>query len=191
MDAVQQSKDTMSSAGKTVAEQQVQKAQVVKTPSIKETLNKINTIGKEDEGVSGVKENVVSHDNTHYRKEKITQEELNSQFELFFDKIKKDQPRLHSAMKNQPAVLTENGSVEVFFQNHAQLEEFRQRLKPSLISHICNSLGIAEIDLQEQVVEAEKLTKPKLFSDSERFKQLSDKNPALLKLKNTFSLDFE
>ncbi len=154
-------------------------------------LNKIDSIGKKSE--SSIKEQKADNFQQDIDREgkTLNQEELTIQFEVFLDKIKKEQPRLHSAMKSQIAILNDNGNIEVFFQNNAQLEEFKQRLKPSLISHMRNSFGISEIEIIEQVVDAEKLVKPKLFSDSERFKQLSEKNPALLKLKNLFSLDFE
>lgn len=94
-------------------------------------------------------------------------------------------------MKGQTPVLNNNGSIELFFQNHAQLEEFKNRLKPSLTSHIRNAIGVNEVEITEQVLDAEKLAKPTLYSDNDRFKKLSEKNPALLKLKNLFNLDFE
>lgn len=193
LEVAEQHQKKSATSGRTrsaTVEKTPQKVQVEKTPSLKDTLSKISSIGKE-EAVADSKNTGIPVQEIEQSLDKLTQEELTTQYEVFLDKIKKDQPRLHSAMKNQGAILNESGIIELYFQNNAQLEEFRQRLKPSFISHMRNSSGIQEFEIDEQVVEAEKLAKPKLFSDNERFKQLSDKNPALVKLKNLFNLDFE
>lgn len=174
-----------------LVEKPPQKVRVEKTPSLKDTLSKISSIGKDEKQADNKATQSTNAQNEAQVKSRLTQEELTTQYEVFLDKIKKDQPRLHSAMKSQGAILNDSGVVELYFQNNAQLEEFKQRLKPSFISHIRNAVGIQELDVEELVIETEKLAKPKLFSDNERFKQLSDKNPALLTLKNLFKLDFE
>lgn len=124
-------------------------------------------------------------------KEKITQELVSTHFSVFLDKIKKKQPRLYAAMKNQEVKLNEQKQVMLFFQNNAQLEDFKLRLKPSLVSHLCEAIGISSIEIIDGMMDAEKLEKPKLFNDNEKFKAMSEKNPALLKLKSLFNLDFD
>lgn len=194
LEVAEKNKKSVNPAGRSkqvVVDAPPQKAKVEKTPSLKDMLNKIDSIGKQIDAKDNEIASSNSKEDINKAGKSLSQEELTSQFEVFLDKIKKEQPRLHSAMKSQSAIVNTEGNIEIYFQNNAQLEEFRHRLKPSLVSHIRNSLGVTDIEIIEQVVDADKLVKPKLFSDNERFKQLSEKNPALLKLKNLFNLDFE
>lgn len=194
MDAVEQQKvpDKKGSSNSVKPKEElVQRVNIEKTPSLKETLSKINAIGKEQEKSQA---NTAHSNNNSAQQDqfkKVSIEEVSSHFEVYLDKIKKTQPRLFAAMKTQAIQLNEDDVFELSFQNNSQLEEFRSRIKPALISHLRNALGTESIELAERVVDAENLARPKLFSDSEKFKQMSETNPALKKLKNLFGLDFD
>ena len=165
-----------------------QKAKVVKTPSLKETLHRIDSIGKEkqDEKVENNAHEASKRVNIH-----ITQDQVTEQYGIFMEKIKKEQPRLYSSMKVLAPVRKENGVVELYFQNNSLLEEFKQRIKPSMISHYRNALNGIDIEIQEFVQDVEKVSKPNFMNDAEKFEKMSEKNPALKKLKNLFNLDFD
>ncbi len=167
-----------------------QKVKIEKSPSLKDTLKKIDSIGKEeDDGRNVVKDPKITYGEEQL-KEALTQEAVIAQYRIFLDKVKKEQPRLYSSLKQQTPELNGERKVDLLFQNNSLLEEFKGRLKPSLISHFRHFFGV-ELEIAEQVADEGKIAKPKLFSDGDKFKKMSEKNPVLKKLKNLFSLDFD
>jgi hypothetical protein len=107
------------------------------------------------------------------------------------ERLKKKEVRMYAALKSIKPILLENDTIELSFQNNAQLEEYQIRYKPQLTSEFQNALNNEYIELTERVIESEKLEKPTLLSDKEKLQQMVEKNPSLQNLMKKFKLDFE
>jgi len=177
---------------KTPGEHSTQKAPVEKTPSLKDTLDKINSIGKEEKSD---KIELKDSPAVTYNKEEtvvsISNSDLHLQYTAFIDRLKGEQPRLYSAFKLMVPQISDNKIITLNFQNNTILEEYKMRVKPSLLSFLREKLNNNFLDINEVVSEIENLEKPKLYSDSEKLQYMIEKNPALLKLKTKFNLDFD
>jgi hypothetical protein len=166
------------------------RAKVEKTPSLKNTLSKINQIGKDSSGeVSEEKGNVSKNDSRS--RDPFTIDQVEERWVIFVERLKKKEVRMYAALKSIKPILLENDTIELSFQNNAQLEEYQIRYKPQLTSEFQNALNNEYIELTERVIESEKLEKPTLLSDKEKLQQMVEKNPSLQNLMKKFKLDFE
>ena len=176
----------------TTAEAQVPvRAKVEKTPSFKETLSRIDSIGKEDGETKEVDQQGGSSNTTNQEQNSFDQSELDDSWTVFVERLRKKDVRMYSALKSIQPLVADNHKVEISFQNNAQLEEFQGRVKPLLTSELRESLKNEYIEIIEKVVDTENLARPKLLNDKEKLERMIEKNPALLQLKNKFKLDFE
>jgi endonuclease V-like protein UPF0215 family len=163
-----------------------------KTPSLKDTLNKINTINNKENSEDNENVNLTNQSNKEIEQlEPINIEVLKEQYDIYIAKIKGKQTRLYSTLKHKTPKIHSNTEISLDFQNKAILDEFVSRVKPGLLSFLREALNNSFIDLKENLAEIENVEKPTLVSDNERLKSMADKNPALLKLKNKFNLDFD
>jgi len=78
--------------------------------------------------------------------------------------------------------------VEVTITNTLEQEEIANNLQP-LLKHLGDHLKNNNITIEYKFVEAEK--KEIIYSPSDKFNYLSAKNPALIKLRETFALELE
>ena len=167
-----------------------ERARVEKTPSLKDTLSKIDSLGSRQNTEDQNKAELKDRPDNRLRNS-FTQEQLTERWQLFVERLKKNDTRMYVALKSVQPLVQENDKVVIYFQNNAQLEEYQMRLKPTLLAELKENLKNEFIELTEQVTEAEKLERPKLLSDKERLEQMIEKNPALQLLRKKFNLDFD
>lgn len=169
---------------------QKEQQQPDKSPSLKDTLSRLqsldNTSKASDSGSLDEANRIVEYAPIV----NIDVQKFTEFYEVFIEKIKKSQPRLHIALKSVVPSVQEN-IIEFSFQNSALLEDFKARLKPKLISFFRENLENESIEISEKLVEAEKLEKPKLYSESEILQEMIKNNPAVGSLKRKFNLDFD
>jgi hypothetical protein len=167
------------------------KAPVEKTPSVKDTLSKINSIGKQivseptAPGISDTKEITVTGTSIT-----VSEDELQIQFMAFVERLNGEQPRLYSALKKMVPKFSEN-QVILTFQSKTLVEDYKLKVRPSLISFLRQAFSNELLDINEIIADSETVEKPKLYSDSEKLQHMIGKNPALQKLKTRFNLDFD
>lgn len=167
------------------------KAPIEKTPSVKDTLSRINAIGKDivsketEVNDTGFVEYTQSQN-----KNNISLDELQIQYSAYIEKLQTEQPRFYSALKLMSPQLDGNNII-LKFQSKTLLEEYKMRVRPSLLSFFNKAFETNLIDIKEEVTESELVEKPKLYSDSEKLQHMMSKNPALQKLKSKFNLDFD
>jgi hypothetical protein len=158
-----------------------------KTPSLKDALTKINSIGRH-EATTEIREEEKSPD---LPRNTFTQDDLEDRWSVFVEKLKKKDVRMFSALKVIQPSLVDTEKIQISFQNNAQLEEYQLRLRPILLKDFKEAFKNEYIEITEVVVDAEKMDKPNLLSDKEKLEKMIEKNPALQSLKNKFKLDFE
>jgi hypothetical protein len=81
--------------------------------------------------------------------------------------------------------------LEIIFSNNAQLENFKLKIKPSLLTYLNKEVGYTQLDIKERISETDQEKKSKHLSDIDKIKHLSEKNPAFQKFRQEFNLDFE
>jgi len=121
----------------------------------------------------------------------ISPEELKKTWNKFVEQIKGSEPRMYAAMKSQTPLLKEGYLLEIIFSNNAQLDNFKTRVKPSLISLLQQEIGYSTIEIREVITETNLESRSKHLSDTEKLKHLAEKNPVFQKFRQEFNLDFE
>jgi DNA polymerase III subunit gamma/tau len=163
------------------------------TPSIKTALD---TVGKPKEFISDLgkdtnllieNEFIVAEDQ-HI---KISSEELQNLWRNFVEQLKRNEPRMYAAMKNQSPILKDGYTFEIIFNNNAQLDNFKKIIKPSLMSYLHKELGYDLLKIQEIVTDSKSVQQSKHLSDIEKIKYLTEKNPVFQKFRQEFNLDFD
>lgn len=93
------------------------------------------------------------------------------------------------SLTNAKVNLSENNQLDVTLLNHSQLEKF-QEIKQDMLDYIRREIKNNIITLIFNVEEQEQNT-IKVFKPIDKFKAMSEKNPALLELKKRFDLEID
>lgn len=120
----------------------------------------------------------------------FTQDALLEKWQNYAQKIKNDKPRLFTTLKSQSPALKNDYIIEVEMNNGAQLDQFDKELKFDLTNYLRTELNNHKINIFTYLIKEEK-TKNNLYTDEDKFKHLTKKNPNLGELKQKFNLDFE
>jgi DNA polymerase III subunit gamma/tau len=121
----------------------------------------------------------------------ISADQLQKIWINFVEKIKSSEPRMYAAMKNQTPVLKDECILEITFANNAQLDNFKSKVKPSLLSYLQQEIGYLLLEIREIIAETNQENRAKHLSDTEKLKHLSEKNPVFQRFRQEFNLDFE
>jgi DNA polymerase-3 subunit gamma/tau len=160
------------------------------TTSIKETLKKIDSLSAKEIPITENNNSPIAEIAEPKENAEISTVFLQECYAIFVENIKGDHPRLYSALKLITPELIDKTKISIHFQNNAQLEEFRLKVKPGLYSYLWSALN-TEIEILDEIAEIEKLEKPLLYNDNDKLQHMIQKNPALQQLKSKFNLDFE
>ncbi len=108
----------------------------------------------------------------------------------FAESIKSDRPRMASTLKNHMPRKIDNIRYKVLLDNSTQKDQFNREIKPELIDYLRDRLQNDQLELQLDVIPQEE-NREMLYTQEDKFKHMSEKNPALRKLKQKFNLDFD
>ena len=124
------------------------------------------------------------------KEEPFTITELQEKWMEYSDRIKTDKPRLATTIKAQLPNLKDNFKIIVEMENTSQMNDFRAYVKSDLLDYLKENLNNDYITLE--TILSEKVDEErKPYTDEEKFKFMSEKNPNLKTLKKQFGLDFE
>ena len=122
-------------------------------------------------------------------KKDFTAEQLEKVWNDFGNLIKsKGKMNLASTLLIRKPLLKENLIIEFEIDNKAQEEEI-ENAKTDMMSYLREKLQNYSIQLQLTFTKND--TGKKLYTASDKFKHMSEKNPALLKLKQNFDLEID
>jgi len=124
-------------------------------------------------------ENIVTED--------FTQDMLTNAWSKFSESLKASRPRINSILKANIPVLKENFRIEFTVSNSLQ-ESGLIKMKAEILNSLGKELNNGKIKLDFLIKEVE--AKKQLYTDSDKFKYLSEKNENVNKLKQKFNLDF-
>ena len=154
--------------------------------SLKSALNKKEpgkTATEEKESAQN-KEN-----STPAKAKEFTAEELHQHWKAYAQNIEKDAPRLFAILTAKTPALKEGCSIEFPVGNKLQEETVGKNLG-EIQEFLKNELDNDNIQITITVEEEADDNKPRLYTDHDKFKYLSDKNPNLEKLRQQLNLDF-
>ena len=107
----------------------------------------------------------------------------------FGDKIKSGSPRMSSIIKAMKPEIEEKTNIVLLLSNKAQKDYFDQKFKQELVKHLVNELSNTKIRFITKVNNDTGDSAP--YTDEEKLKHLSEKNPAVDKLRKEFGLEYD
>lgn len=164
-------------------------ATIVKKPFIKSMTPSINqhlNAEKKTEKQSSENPETI---NTALPKIAFTQAELETVWEKYAQDLKgKGKTNLGIGLLNRKPLLTD-GSVIEFAINNKAIEESINEDKLAFLGYLRKELSNYSIQLNLKMTEAE--DKANLYTATDRYKRLSEKNPAINTFRQKFDLDIE
>lgn len=164
-------------------------ATIVKKPVIKTSTPSINqhlNIEKKTEKTIVEK---VDQTNSSQPKNNFTQQQLESVWERYAnDQKEKGKTNLSTNLLNKKPVLLENSIIEFTINNKA-IEETINEDKLTFLGFLRKELSNYSIQLNLILIAAE--DKTNLYTATDRYKRLAEKNPAINKFRQKFDLDIQ
>lgn len=148
-------------------------------PSIREALS-----GKLPEQKMSAVEQHKIYTNT-IENEEFTFEDLRQKWEFYVSGLN-DKPMLKSSLSTLP-VMKENYQLELEIENSIQ-EDILNSIKPEFMAWLRKELKNSLIQLT--FVKSQETKTSVYYTDDQKYEVLSQKNPALLLLRQKFNLDF-
>ena len=105
-----------------------------------------------------------------------------------YAKARKKSERIRLTIANCEAEIRQNGQLVIKVSNQIQADDISV-VKNEMVNYLKKELQNSTIDFIIEIIQT--TTKRRLYTDTDRFKYLCDKNPFLEQLKQKFSLDFE
>lgn len=102
--------------------------------------------------------------------------------------VRKKSDRIRLAIVNCTAEIQDDKQLVVKVSNQIQADDIAL-VKNEMVNYLKRELQNSTIDFIIKITQTE--TKKRLYTDTDRFKYLCEKNPVLEQLKQKFSLDFE
>lgn len=168
-----------------------QTATVIKRPLIKSLTPSINQHLNTEKKTETSKENNADQNQSTEGQPKslFTQQELEAAWDTYANDLKaKGKTSIGIALLSRRPVLI-NSTVIEFTINNKSLEESINEDKMNFLGFLRKELDNYDIQLQLVMVTVE--DKTNLYTATDRYKHLAEKNPAINKLRQAFDLDIE
>jgi DNA polymerase-3 subunit gamma/tau len=128
-------------------------------------------------------------DTTNYPKNPVTQNALEAKWTAFANDLKaKGKNSLSINLTSRKPVMMSDNTIE-FSVNNKTLEEAVEEIKMNLLDFLRKELNNYALQLNLVMTESEE--KATMYTATEKYKYLSEKNPAINKLRQTFDLDLD
>jgi hypothetical protein len=156
-----------------------------KSVSIKDAINGNPKI--KDPKIENVIESEAINENQPSIELNIDDEALSKTWKQYADGIKDHKPGHHSLLHSYLPSKNFENQIVVQFESQLQIDLFTE-IKSELILYLREKFNTKNIVIIESV--QEQFTQNKPYTDDEKFRFLSQKNPNLIKLKQNLNLDF-
>jgi len=121
--------------------------------------------------------------------ENFSKEELMEKWLRFAEMIRKEKPRMATTLKVSNPVIKDDFAIEIEMSNKVQEDDFNLIIKADLANFLRQELKNDNLKIVTFVPEINK--EKSLYTDEDKYKYLSEKNPNINKLKQRLNLDFE
>jgi DNA polymerase-3 subunit gamma/tau len=119
------------------------------------------------------------------------QEMLEEKWKVFAGTLQIERPRMAIALKSKLPVLQPGYQVEVILDNSTQQEDFVTNIKAHLQVFLRKELLNESIKVSVRMEENIDDGKKKMYTTEEKLQYLSNKNPAVTRLKQQFNMELE
>lgn len=117
-------------------------------------------------------------------------DELKTAWLRYADKIQSELPRMYQVLISHiPEIISET-QIQIQLSSESQKKDMQEKIQAALLGFLKEELNNYSINLVIKITEDLK-TKDLIYTESDKFKYLSEKNPELEMLKKKFNLDFE
>lgn len=106
-----------------------------------------------------------------------------------YAKTKEQNKSIYVSLTEAPVDLTPANEIMITLLNHSQLEKFqelKQEMLDTIRKDLKNNVVVLKFDIKQ-----EQSTTVKAYKPIEKFKVMSEKNPALMEMKKRFDLDID
>jgi DNA polymerase-3 subunit gamma/tau len=121
--------------------------------------------------------------------EDFSREELMEKWLRFAEVMRKEKPRMATTLKASNPVIKDDFMIEIEMSNSVQEDDFNLMIKADLSNFLRQELKNDNIKIVTFVPETNK--EKTLYTDEDKYKYLSEKNPNINNLKQRLNLDFE
>jgi len=159
-------------------------------PSIKEALKSLNSIAAPEPVKNGSEPVELTPGEETESENSSSTYDLEKLWETYVANLK-GTPLIYQVLKSQNLSTYSEGIVRLKFRNSALIAEFKSNYKQDLIQFLIHETGVKNLEIQEELISGEEAKSPKYYTDIDKLKYMTEKNPSLIKLKKDFNLDIE
>lgn len=158
------------------------------TPSISGIINgKLSSATKQQE--TDQSQSLANKKKQEKQIEDFSIEELMENWLRFAEMMRKEKPRMATTIKASNPVIKDDFVIEIEMSNKVQEDDFNLMIKADLANFLRQELKNDNLKIVTFVPETNK--EKALYTDEDKYKYLSEKNPNINKLKQRLNLDFE
>lgn len=158
------------------------------TPSISGIINgKLSSATKQQE--TDQSQSLANKKKQEKQIEDFSIEELMENWLRFAEMMRKEKPRMATTLKASNPVIKDDFVIEIEMSNKVQEDDFNLMIKADLANFLRQELKNDNLKIVTFVPETNK--EKALYTDEDKYKYLSEKNPNINKLKQRLNLDFE
>lgn len=158
------------------------------TPSISSIINgKLSSATKQQE--TDQSQSLANKKKQEKQIEDFSIEELMENWLRFAEMMRKEKPRMATTLKASNPVIKDDFVIEIEMSNKVQEDDFNLMIKADLANFLRQELKNDNLKIATFVPETNK--EKALYTDEDKYKYLSEKNPNINKLKQRLNLDFE
>lgn len=153
------------------------------TPSISDALSGRTAADEQSQEDAKTRMQYYTGEELH---DPFTPEQFEAKWNQYLERLN-DRPNLKATLSRIPTI-GEGWKLKLQISNYIQDTEISS-IKPELVSWLRKELRNTDLELITEIVEMEQSTHQP-YSETERFKDMVNKNPSVNLLKQTFNLDF-
>ena len=158
------------------------------TPSISGIINgKLSSATKQQDADQS--QSLANKKKQEKQIEDFSREELMENWLRFAEMMRKEKPRMATTLKASNPVIKDDFVIEIEMSNKVQEDDFNLMIKADIANFLRQELKNDNLKIVTFVPETNK--EKALYTDEDKYKYLTEKNPNINKLKQRLNLDFE
>jgi DNA polymerase-3 subunit gamma/tau len=121
----------------------------------------------------------------------LSGEFLEKCWNAYASQIREDKPRMAVTLKNVQPCITDSNTIGITLNNRSQLDDFNNTIKSDLEIFLRREMKNAGILIAASLIESTDSEQTRLYTNEEKFRYLSQKNPLLLNFRQKLNLELE
>jgi DNA polymerase III subunit gamma/tau len=121
----------------------------------------------------------------------LSEEFLLMCWNAYADQIREDRPRMGVTLKSVQPKIADNYTLIIELNNRSQLDDFSKTTRFELEKFLRREMQNSRINIEAHLIESSESPEVKLYTNEEKFRYLSQKNPLLVTLRQKLNLELE